>query len=123
MPNSAPESFGSPAAPSTSAAIRATPDPSVGSTPEASVLDPVPTVQSVPSIGAEVLLSRSLAYLKTAESRPMLRPPDLIDRAEVGQVVAHHALGQCAVRFRRGTFLIEARDLRLLNGMPSPADG
>lgn len=45
----------------------------------------------------------------------MLRPPDLIDHDERGQVIAHHPLGQCAVRFRRGTFLIEARDLRLVS--------
>lgn len=81
------------------------------------------TAPTMPAIGATVQLSRSLSYLKTAEARPMLRPPDLIDRAELGQVVAHHALGQCAVRFRRGTFLIEGRDLRLLNSRPDVGDG
>ena len=65
-----------------------------------------------PEIGAAVVLHHPLPYLKTAEPRPMLRPPDLIDHGEIGRVVAHHPLGQCAVRFRRGTFLIESRDLR-----------
>jgi hypothetical protein len=123
MPNSAPDSFGSPPRDPSGPAIGAESGPLAGSIPDGSGPDPDPAVQSQPSIGAQVLLSRPLAYLKTAEPRPMLRPPDLIDRAEVGQVVAHHALGQCAVRFRRGTFLIEARDLRLPNGITAPTDG
>ena len=77
----------------------------------------------LPPIGAQVVLIRTLPYLKTAEPRPMLRPPDLIDQREVGQVVAHLALGQCSVRFRRGTFLIESRDLRQLSAAPTePGD-
>lgn len=74
----------------------------------------------VPSIGAAVTLRHPLSYLKTAESRPMLRPPDLVDPGEIGQVVAHQALGQCAVRFRRGSFLIEARDLRPIQPASEP---
>ena len=74
----------------------------------------------LPAIGAAVTLLHPLPYLKTAESRPMLRPPDLIDPEEVGQVVAHQALAQCAVRFRRGSFLIEARDLRLVQEAADP---
>ena len=77
----------------------------------------------VPPIGTAVELLHPLAYLKTAESRPMLRPPDLIDHGERGQVIAHLALGQCAVRFRRGTFLIESKDLRPLNADPEPMAG
>jgi hypothetical protein len=77
----------------------------------------------LPPIGSQVVLIHTLPYLKTADPRPMLRPPDLIDQREVGQVVAHLALGQCSVRFRRGTFLIESRDLRQLSGSPSePGD-
>ena len=37
---------------------------------------------------------------------PMLRPPDLIEPGEIGEVVALRALDTLAVRFRRGTFLI-----------------
>lgn len=73
----------------------------------------------VPPIGTEVVLLHSLPYLKTAESRPMLRPPDLIDPGERGEVLAHRALGQCSVRFRRGTFLIDSRDLRPTDPMVS----
>ncbi|MGL6135324.1 MAG: NAD(P)H dehydrogenase assembly family protein [Prochlorococcaceae cyanobacterium] len=41
----------------------------------------------------------------------MLRPPDLIGLQEVGQVVELRALGVVAVRFRRGTFLLDAAAL------------
>ena len=37
----------------------------------------------------------------------MLRPPDLVDPGETGVVVECRALGVRAVRFRRGTFLVE----------------
>ncbi|MEB3320447.1 MAG: NAD(P)H dehydrogenase assembly family protein [Cyanobium sp.] len=60
------------------------------------------------SIGLAVRLKWRPTYLKTADPMPMLRPPDLIGVDEVGQVVEERALGQLAVRFRRGTFLIAA---------------
>lgn len=66
------------------------------------------------TVGAQVRLSGSLTYLKTADPMPMLRPPDLVDAGEVGEVVALRALQQVAVRFRRGTFLLEQRQLQLL---------
>ena len=43
---------------------------------------------------------------------PMLRPPDLVDSGEQGQVLEIRAMDQLAIRFRRGTFLIAARQLR-----------
>ena len=43
---------------------------------------------------------------------PMLRPPDLIDADEVGEVVEVRPLETVAARFRRGTFLINRGDLR-----------
>lgn len=64
-----------------------------------------------PPVGAAVRLATRLRYLKTADPMPMLRPPDLVDSGEVGLVVAIRPLGQRAVRFRRGTFLISASDL------------
>jgi len=68
-------------------------------------------------LGDRVVLAAQLTYLKSADPMPMLRPPDLVDGGEQGQVVEIRAMGQLAVRFRRGTFLIAARDLR-----PSGAD-
>lgn len=43
---------------------------------------------------------------------PMLRPSDLVSMDEVGQVIELRATGTLAVRFRRGTFLMETGWLR-----------
>ncbi|MCP9926903.1 NAD(P)H dehydrogenase assembly family protein [Cyanobium sp. CH-040] len=64
------------------------------------------------AVGQRVSLRERPAYLKTADPMPMLRPPDLVDRDEVGQVVEVRALGLVAVRFRRGSFLLAAGDLQ-----------
>ncbi|MEX0588389.1 MAG: NAD(P)H dehydrogenase assembly family protein [Cyanobium sp.] len=63
------------------------------------------------AVGDDVRLKARLRYLKTADPMPMLRPPDLVDPDELGQVVALKARNQLAVRFRRGTFLVEAGQL------------
>jgi hypothetical protein len=63
------------------------------------------------TVGQAVSLRERPSYLKTADPMPMLRPPDLIGHQEVGQVVELRALGMVAVRFRRGTFLLEAARL------------
>lgn len=63
--------------------------------------------QPLHPLGSRVRLSGALPYLKTADPMPMLRPPDLIDPGETGVVVELRALGIRAVRFRRGTFLLE----------------
>jgi hypothetical protein len=59
-------------------------------------------------IGTAVSLVHRPTYLKTADPLPMLRPPDLVGLGEVGEVVEQRPLGQVAVRFRRGTFLLAA---------------
>jgi hypothetical protein len=63
------------------------------------------------AIGDSASLRGLPRYLKTADPMPMLRPPDLVDVGEVGVVVAERALGQLAVRFRRGTFLLDSDQL------------
>ena len=63
------------------------------------------------SIGDKLRLKEQLSYLKTADPMPMLRPPDLVGPGEVGEVVALHPLEVVAVRFRRGTFLIDLDQL------------
>jgi hypothetical protein len=42
---------------------------------------------------------------------PMLRPPDLVAIAEIGQVVDCRPAGYWGVKFKRGTFLLEAQYL------------
>ncbi len=72
-------------------------------------VDPL-TAESSPvlPVGTVVRLLQRPPYLKTADPMPMLRPPDLIGVDERGQVVEQRPLGQLAVRFRRGTFLLAA---------------
>ncbi len=84
-------------------------DGAAGETPEASE-----RAISI-SVGMTVRLNGSLAYLKTADPMPMLRPPDLVDPGEIGQVVECRALGVVAVRFRRGTFLLDQARLSPLS--------
>lgn len=69
-------------------------------------------------LGDAVRLRQPLRYLKTADPMPMLRPPDLVDPGEVGRVVEIRALELRAIRFRRGTFLINLSDLE-----PASTDG
>lgn len=96
------------------------PSPSVSSpsSPDARAAEAMPSPQAADpgptsfALGERVLLAQRPPYLKSADPMPMLRPPDLIDEGESGVVVEQRALGQCAVRFRRGTFLLGARQLR-----------
>jgi hypothetical protein len=74
---------------------------------------PAEEASAHPPIGAAVRLRLPVPYLKTADPMPMLRPPDLIDPAEVGVVVECRPLGMLAVRFRRGTFLLSTEVLNL----------
>ena len=84
------------------------------SSPADSQPAPLQPERSLLAIGDQVRLLQSPAYLKTADPMPMLRPPDLVDSGERGEVVGLRALEQVAVRFRRGTFLLESRQLEIL---------
>ena len=65
------------------------------------------------SIGDKVFLKGPLPYLKTTDSMPMLRPPDLVSIDEAGEIVGLRSMGLVEVRFRRGTFLISVDKLSL----------
>ncbi len=43
---------------------------------------------------------------------PVLRPADLVEIAEQGEVMAIHPMQQRAVKFRRGTFLLAVSSLQ-----------
>ena len=118
--------------PSHAAFPGASPIPPFPLSPVSSSASPEPcateALASVPSgegghppfaVGAQVRLAQRPPYLKSADPMPMLRPPDLIDEGETGVVVELRALGQCAVRFRRGTFLLS---LSQLNQVLSPPE-
>ncbi len=70
------------------------------------------------TIGKKVCLKMPLSYLKTADSMPMLRPPDLVSSDEQGEVVAFRGDGIVEVRFRRGTFLISLERLEICLNHP-----
>jgi Protein of unknown function (DUF3148) len=60
------------------------------------------------TIGDRVQLNQRPPYLKTADSMPMLRPPDLIVPQEVGTIVDQRPGGYWVVKFERGTFLLDS---------------
>ena len=55
----------------------------------------------------KVKLIVPLAYLKTSDNMPMLRPPDLVGIDEVGEVVSIRSQETVEIKFRRGSFLID----------------
>ncbi len=65
------------------------------------------------SIGKKVVLKVPLPYLKTSDPMPMLRPSDLVSLDEVGEIVGLRSLDIAEVKFRRGTFLIDIKNLLL----------
>ena len=70
------------------------------------------------SIGDKVVLKVSQQYLKTSDTMPMLRPPDLVSLEEVGEITALLPMGMAEVRFRKGSFLLNIDDLE--SHKPSP---
>ena len=59
----------------------------------------------------KVKLIAPLPYLKTADNMPMLRPPDLVGIDEVGEIISIRSPKTVEVKFRRGSFLIDADKL------------
>ena len=59
------------------------------------------------NIKDKVKLKVPLSYLKTSESMPMLRPPDLVAIDEVGEIISIKSPGTVEIKFRRGAFLID----------------
>jgi len=66
------------------------------------------------SIGEKVSLQVPMPYLKTVDSVPMLRPPDLVSLDEVGVIIGIRPKNLLEVKFRRGDFLIPAERLNLM---------
>tara|TARA_B100000579_G_scaffold251804_1_gene207169 strand:- start:279 stop:506 length:228 start_codon:yes stop_codon:yes gene_type:complete len=66
------------------------------------------------SVGEKVSLQVPLPYLKTADSKSMLRPPDLVSLDEVGIIIGVRSNDLLEVKFRRGNFLIPLERLKIL---------
>lgn len=73
------------------------------------------------TIGEQVRVIALPPYLKTAEPMPMLRPADIISLGEEGTVSDRRPGGYWAVRFTKGTFLIDSQYLEA-TAMPKHTD-
>lgn len=60
-------------------------------------------------VGSKVRVVSLPPYLKTADSMPMLRPPDAIQIGEEGIVLDRRPGGYWGIRFSRGAFLIDSQ--------------
>ena len=67
------------------------------------------------SIGEKVSLQVPMPYLKTVDTVPMLRPPDLVSLDEVGVIIGIRPKNLLEVKFRRGNFLVPEERLMLLS--------
>ena len=63
-------------------------------------------------VGDRVQICALPPYLKSAETMPMLRPPDLVELGEEGVILSRKPGGYLGVRFSRGDFLIDAEYLK-----------
>tara|TARA_B100001250_G_C19537604_1_gene673270 strand:+ start:133 stop:345 length:213 start_codon:yes stop_codon:yes gene_type:complete len=66
------------------------------------------------SIGKKVSLQVPMPYLKTVDTISMLRPPDLVSLDEVGEIIGIRPKDLLEVKFRRGSFLIPAERLKVV---------
>ena len=58
-------------------------------------------------INDKVKLIAPVSYLKTSDNMPMLRPPDLVEIDEIGEILSIKSPDTVVVKFRRGSFLID----------------
>jgi hypothetical protein len=61
------------------------------------------------AIGSKVRLIVLPAYFKTAEPKPMLRPPNIVQLGEEGVVMDRRPGNYWGVKFTNGIFLMEAQ--------------
>lgn len=61
------------------------------------------------TVGSKVRVVALPQYVKTADTMPMLRPPDVIQIGEEGIIVDRRPGGYWGIRFTRGTFLLESQ--------------
>ncbi|MGB7087906.1 MAG: DUF3148 domain-containing protein, partial [Phormidesmis sp.] len=73
-------------------------------------------------VGDRVKVQTLPPYLKSAETMPMLRPPDLVEIGEEGTVLSRKPGGYLGVRFSRGLFLIDAQYLEVVAPEDLPAE-
>ncbi|MBF2067632.1 MAG: DUF3148 domain-containing protein [Calothrix sp. C42_A2020_038] len=62
-------------------------------------------------VGSKVRIVTLPPYVKTADTMPMLRPPDVVEIGEEGIVIDRRPGGYWSVRFTRGIFLIDSQHI------------
>jgi hypothetical protein len=67
------------------------------------------------TVGAKVRVVALPPYVKTADTMPMLRPPDVIQIGEEGTVLDRRPGGYWGIRFERGAFLLESQYLEAID--------
>lgn len=67
------------------------------------------------SVGDKVRVIALPAYVKTAESMPMLRPPNVIRLGEEGTVLGRQPGNYWSVRLERGAYLLDSEYLERVN--------
>jgi hypothetical protein len=63
------------------------------------------------TVGDRVRVATLPPYVKTADTMPMLRPPNVIQVGEEGVVVDRRPGGFWMIRFARGMFLLDSQYL------------
>ncbi len=63
----------------------------------------------------KVKLIVPMPYLKTSDNMPMLRPPNLVDIDEVGEIISIKSPSTVEIKFRRGSFLIDTDKIKNIN--------
>lgn len=61
------------------------------------------------SVGDRVRLAVRPPYIKTADTMPMLRPPDVLSVGETGIITEARLADTWKVKFNRGSFLLDAK--------------
>lgn len=63
------------------------------------------------SVGDRVRLAVRPPYIKTADTMPMLRPPDVLPVGETGIITEARLADTWKVKFNRGSFLLDTKYL------------
>jgi Protein of unknown function (DUF3148) len=99
------------------------PNPSTDPSTDPSIdpsADPIPAISPCGDrstefpIGAIVRLTVLPAYVKTAEVKPMLRPPNVLQVGEEGVVLQRYPANNWGIRFSKGAFLLDCNYLELV---------
>ncbi len=71
--------------------------------------------------GDRVRLAAAPPYFKTAESMPMLRPPNVVQLEEEGVILGREPGDTWRVRFSRGAYLVDQKYLSAIASHTQPA--